>query len=380
ADTPKPDVEGPYPDPDVATQLFLPPDPDVEGEGSSHSDVGFSKTPQSPPKRPEIPDVEAETPKPDVAGPRQPCPDPDVATQLFLPPNPDVELPESRKTALKEPQIPDVEGETPNPDVGGTPGPAQEEAEASPTPQVRRSRRLAESRGGVASSGPTPKGHDQEHKPRPSPTPRPQRRRDQTGTGLGQTTPSVSTKGNGRGSASAPPPQEEEEPAEGAKRSLRPRTAPGPAHIRVLFTGLVASPALLVALRTLGGTEATSVTDCSHLVTDGIRRTLKFLCALGRGIPIVTPQWLLQSAQGGRPLSPGPFLPRDPSHERRFGFRLRPALAQARARPLLQGYQVHVTPSVQPCPEDMRDIVTCCGGTFLPQLPREHAVRGHGDT
>uniref|UniRef100_A0A8C3QNR1 BRCT domain-containing protein n=1 Tax=Cyanoderma ruficeps TaxID=181631 RepID=A0A8C3QNR1_9PASS len=374
---PKPDVEGPgapHPDSGVTTQLFLPPDPDVEGKGPSDSDVGFSKTPQTPPKLPGIPDVEAETPGRDVEGPGRPCRDPDVATQLFLPPHPDVELPESSETALKGPQIPDVEGETPNPDVGGAPGPAQEEAEAFPTPQVRRSQRLAESGGGVASSGPTPKGHDQETKPRPSPKPRPQRRRSQTRMGLGEATPSASIKGDGRGSASAPPLQEEE-PAEGAKRSLRPRTAPGPAHIRVLFTGLVASPALLAALGTLGGTEATSVRDCSHLVTDGIRRTLKFLCALGRGIPIVTPQWLLQSSHGGRPLSPGPFLPRDPSCERRFGFRLRPALARARAQPLLQGYQVHVTPSVQPCPEDMRDLVTCCGGTFLPQLPREHAPR-----
>ncbi|NXY38332.1 MDC1 protein, partial [Pomatorhinus ruficollis] len=335
----------PHPDSDVTTQLFLPPDPDVEGERPLDSDAGFSKTPQTPPKLPEIPDVEVETPNRDVEGPGRPCRDLDVATRLFLPPNPDVELPESSETALKEPQIPDVEGETPNPDVGGAPGPAQEEAEALPTPQVRRSQRLAGSRGGVASSGPTPKGHDQEPKPCPSPKPRPQRRRGQTGLGLGETTPSVSIKGNGRGSASAPPLQEEE-PAEGTKRSLRPRTAPGPAHIRVLFTGLVASPALLVALGTLGGTEATSVRDCSHLVTDGIRRTLKFLCALGRGIPIVTPEWLLQSSHGGRPLSPGPFLPRDPSRERRFGFRLRPALARARAQPLLQVTMSPMSPNI----------------------------------
>ncbi|XP_066194126.1 mediator of DNA damage checkpoint protein 1-like [Sylvia atricapilla] len=371
AKPPKPDVEGPAvpcPDPDVATQLFLPPDPAMERKGPSDSDVQFSKTPQTPRKLPEIPDVEVETSNADVEGTGQPCPDPDVATQLFPPPNPDVEHPESCKTALKETQIPDVESEPPNPDVGRAPGTIQEEAEALPTPQVRRSQRLAESRGGVVSSDSTPKGRDQDHQPRP------QRRRHQAGVGLAQAPPSMSIKGNGRGSVSALPPQQEE-PAGGAKRSLRPRPLPGPAHIRVLFTGLVASPALLVALGTLGGTEATSVRDCSHLVTDGIRRTLKFLCALGKGIPIVTPQWLLQSSHSGRPLSPGPFLPQDPSPERRFGFRLRTALARARAQPLLQGYQVHVTPSVQPCPKDMRDIITCCGGTFLPQLPQEHTPR-----
>ncbi|XP_054145291.1 mediator of DNA damage checkpoint protein 1 [Melozone crissalis] len=428
-ETPDPDVEGEE-DLDVATQLFLPPDPDVEGEGPSepgigspnppksplnlpeipdvntespnpdvgeslrghrtllgdadpdveeagpNPDVAASKRPQTAPEVPEIPDVEVDTPSPDVEGPGSPGLNPDVATQLFLPPAPDVEPLESPERAPHEPQVPDVEEAAPNPDVEGPPSPAQEGAEALPTPQVRRSQRLALRGGGGSSRGPAPtqNGHDQGSKPRPSHKPRPQRGQDQSAAVLEEATPSVTIKGNGRGSVAAPPP-EEEEPTEGAKRRLRPRAAPGSAQIRVLFTGLVASPALRVALGTLGGTEATSVHDCSHLVTDGIRRTLKFLCALGRGVPIVTPQWLLESSHSGRPLSPGPFLPRDPPCERRFGFRLRPALARARERPLLQGYQVHVTPSVQPCPEDMRDIVTCCGGTFLPQLPREYAPR-----
>ncbi|NXR81795.1 MDC1 protein, partial [Pycnonotus jocosus] len=374
--TPNPAVEGSQ---RGHRALLEDSDTDVEEEGPLDPDVWSPKTPQTPPKCSKIPDVEVKTPNPDVEGLGQPCPDPDVPTQLFLLPDPDVEHLESPKRTPNKTWIPDVEGESPKPDVVGASGPAQEDTEAPGAPQVRRSHRLNENRGGGASAGPAPteKQRGQDPKPRPSPKPRPQRRRDRKGAWLDQTTPSESITEDGRGSGSAPPPQREE-PAEGAKRRLRPRAAPGPAHIRVLFTGLVASPALLVALGTLGGTEATSVRDCSHLVTDGIRRTLKFLCALGRGVPIVTPQWLLQSSHSGRPLSPDPFLPRDPSCERRFGFWLRPALAQARARPLLQGYQVHVTPSVQPCPEDMRDIVTCCGGTFLPQLPREHAVRGHG--
>ncbi|NXA00761.1 MDC1 protein, partial [Nesospiza acunhae] len=379
------------PNPDVGESLrdhrmlLGDTDPDVE-EASPNPDVAASKRLQTALEVPEIPDVEVDTPNPDVEGLGSPGLNPDVATQLFLPPAPDVEPVESPKRAPDRPQVPDVEEVAPNPDVEGPPSPAQEEAEAPPTPQVRRSRRLAVSGGGGASHGPTPtqNGHGQgskprpSAKPRPSPKPRPQRGQHQSVAVLEEATPSVSIKGNGRGSIAAPPPGEEE-PAEGAARRLRPRAAPGSAQIRVLFTGLVASPALRVALGTLGGTEATSVHDCSHLVTDGIRRTLKFLCALGRGVPIVTPQWLLESCHSGRPLSPGPFLPRDPPCERRFGFRLRPALARARERPLLQGYQVHVTASVQPCPEDMRDIVTCCGGTFLPQLPREHAVRGSRD-
>ncbi|NXP65552.1 MDC1 protein, partial [Chloropsis cyanopogon] len=326
--------------------LLVDAGPDVE-EAAPNPDVAASNIPQMAPKVPSIPDVEVQTPNPDVDRPGSPCLDPDVATQLFLPPNPDVERPESPEVAPNEPQVPDVEQEAPNPDVEGPPGPAQEEAEAPPTPQVRRSQRLAESGGGGASAGPAPAqpGRDRPPKPRPSPKPRPQRGRYRTRAGLEEATPPMSIQENGRGSGAAPPP-EEEDPAGGATCRLRPRAAPGSAHIRVLFTGLVASPVLRVALGTLGGTEATSVHDCSHLVTDGIRRTLKFLCALGRGVPIVTPQWLLQSSHGGRPLSPGPFLPQDPSCERRFGFQLRPALAQAQERPLLQVTVTSMSPNV----------------------------------
>ncbi|NWU46754.1 MDC1 protein, partial [Dromas ardeola] len=86
--------------------------------------------------------------------------------------------------------------------------------------------------------------------------------------------------------------QEEEEPPEVTGHQLRPRGGPGSAPPKVLFTGVVASPDMEVALRTLGGSMATSVFDCTHLVTDRVRRTVKFLCAVARGVPIVTPEWL----------------------------------------------------------------------------------------
>ncbi|XP_035744551.1 mediator of DNA damage checkpoint protein 1-like [Egretta garzetta] len=147
-------------------------------------------------------------------------------------------------------------------------------------------------------------------------------------------------------------------------------------HPQVLFTGVVASPGMEVALKTLGGSMATSVFDCTHLVTDRVRRTVKFLCAVARGIPIVTPEWLHKSAHSGRVLVPGPFLVRDSQQERHFGFSLAQALRRARRHPLLQGYEVHVTPSARPEPEHMKDIVTCSGGTFLPTMPDTYGVRG----
>lgn len=50
----------------------------------------------------------------------------------------------------------------------------------------------------------------------------------------------------------------------------------------------------------LGGSLASSVNEASHLVTDRIRRTVKFLCALGKGIPILSLNWLYQVRQKPR--------------------------------------------------------------------------------
>ncbi|XP_026723349.1 mediator of DNA damage checkpoint protein 1 [Athene cunicularia] len=163
--------------------------------------------------------------------------------------------------------------------------------------------------------------------------------------------------------------EQEKEPPEVTEPQLRPWGVPGSTPPKVLFTGVVASPGMEVALKTLGGSMATSIFDCTHLVTDRVRRTVKFLCAVARGVPIVTPEWLHKSTSSGRVLGTGPFLVRDRQQEQHFGFSLAQALRCARRHPLLQGYEVHVTPSVRPEPEQMRDIVTCSGGTFLPTMP-----------
>lgn len=60
---------------------------------------------------------------------------------------------------------------------------------------------------------------------------------------------------------------------------------------QIQFTGVIDDCGLEVIER-LGGEMAESGHDCTHLITDRVRRTVKFLCAVARGIPIVTPEWL----------------------------------------------------------------------------------------
>ncbi|XP_065272089.1 mediator of DNA damage checkpoint protein 1 [Emys orbicularis] len=147
--------------------------------------------------------------------------------------------------------------------------------------------------------------------------------------------------------------------------------AGGTASPRVLFTGVIDEAGEQV-VSALGGALARSVFDCTHLVTDRVRRTVKFLCALARGVPIVTLDWLDKSGRSACFLSPSGFLVRDTEQERNFHFSLAQSLQRARRGALLQGYEIHVTPNVKPEPEHMKDIIQCSGGVFLPHMPRAY--------
>ncbi|KAL7886574.1 hypothetical protein AOLI_G00042950 [Acnodon oligacanthus] len=145
------------------------------------------------------------------------------------------------------------------------------------------------------------------------------------------------------------------------------RSVAGPTH-KVLFTGVVDEDGEKVLLR-LGGGLAKGVGDMSHLVTDKVRRTVKFLCAVARGVPIVTPDWLTKCGKAGTFLSPNEFLVKDAEQEKKFNFKLQDSLRAASHQPLLQGYEIHVTPSVKPEPVQMKDIIACCGARYLPKMP-----------
>ncbi|XP_034380148.1 mediator of DNA damage checkpoint protein 1 isoform X3 [Arvicanthis niloticus] len=165
----------------------------------------------------------------------------------------------------------------------------------------------------------------------------------------------------------------EEETQGNPTRSRRTKPNQEAVAPKVLFTGVVDSRGERAVLA-LGGTLASSVNEASHLVTDRIRRTVKFLCALGKGIPILSLNWLYQSRKAGCFLPPDDYLVTDPEQEKNFNFSLRDSLSRARERRLLEDYEIHVTPGVQPPPPQMGEIINCCGGTVLPSMPHSYKL------
>ncbi|XP_041081693.1 mediator of DNA damage checkpoint protein 1 isoform X2 [Polyodon spathula] len=160
----------------------------------------------------------------------------------------------------------------------------------------------------------------------------------------------------------------------GSITGVSPRLTGSSSVPKILFTGVIDDCGLEVIER-LGGEMAESGHDCTHLITDRVRRTVKFLCAVARGIPVVTPEWLEKCGKNGCFLSPNAFLVKDVEQEKNFSFSLADSLIKARRKPLLEGYEVHVTPNVKPEPAQMKEIIQCSGASYLPKMPKVYKDR-----
>ncbi|XP_014477482.1 PREDICTED: mediator of DNA damage checkpoint protein 1-like [Dinoponera quadriceps] len=147
-------------------------------------------------------------------------------------------------------------------------------------------------------------------------------------------------------------------------------SSPSAAKHRILFTGITEDKYSKV-VKTLGGCKVDEPDKCTVLVTDKIRRTYKFLCALAKGVPIVSIDWLNNSESEAQFLNWENYILKDPATEAKFGFRLRKSLDRAKEKGLLVGYTIVLTPNIAPPPtEELKDMVISCGGRVLLRPPK----------
>lgn len=124
-------------------------------------------------------------------------------------------------------------------------------------------------------------------------------------------------------------------------------------------------------IQDLGGEVVTDTEDCSVLVTDKMRRTEKFLCMVGRGVPIVSSSWIQQSKLQGRFADPWSYILEDKENERKWGMGLGTTLVLVKLRgPLLNGLSFHVTKNVVPTPQQFKEIIESAGGCYLTSAPK----------
>lgn len=78
----------------------------------------------------------------------------------------------------------------------------------------------------------------------------------------------------------------------------------------------------------MGGEITTSPVTCTVLVSERIYRTNKLMSSINRGIPIVTPEWLIASRKAKTFVDTEPYRLRDVDSEKRYSFTLKQSLGQ----------------------------------------------------
>lgn len=78
----------------------------------------------------------------------------------------------------------------------------------------------------------------------------------------------------------------------------------------------------------IGGSIVDCAKECTVLVCEKIYRTNKLMSSVGRGIPIVVPEWLITSHKQKRFVDTEPYLLNDAENEKRFNFNLKTSLGQ----------------------------------------------------
>ncbi len=115
-------------------------------------------------------------------------------------------------------------------------------------------------------------------------------------------------------------------------------------------------------MTTFDATEVESWAECTHLVTDKVRRTIKFLCAIAAGKHIVSMKWIDECKKAKQILPAEDYILEDHQAQDQYGFKLRESLEKARKTSLFSGYRFYITASCRPSKADMKDVLTASGG------------------
>ncbi|CAL4121208.1 unnamed protein product, partial [Meganyctiphanes norvegica] len=138
---------------------------------------------------------------------------------------------------------------------------------------------------------------------------------------------------------------------------------------KVMFTGFSEIKYEKI-ISELGGSMVENAQECTVLVADGIKRTVKLMAVLGRGRPIVSSEWLNASKLARNFTDPWSYLVVHKEAEKKWNFQLKKTLKSASSNPLFEGYSLYVTKSVKPPPDQMKEIILCSGGEFLESAPK----------
>lgn len=117
-------------------------------------------------------------------------------------------------------------------------------------------------------------------------------------------------------------------------------------------------------LDTLSIVRTDNIMEATHLVAKSLTRTEKMLCAIARGLDVVSMSWIRAMVKAKAVVPAASYALSDKKKEQQWGIQLADVLARSRLAPgaLLQGHHMVLTRHVRPSSEVLAHIVEAAGG------------------
>nr|SVE74992.1 EOG090X027U [Daphnia dolichocephala] len=147
----------------------------------------------------------------------------------------------------------------------------------------------------------------------------------------------------------------------------------GKNRVVIRFSGFDSIDVSKAALK-LGAAVAHNNREATHLVMPTFMRTPKLLCCIPTVKYILSPRWILESAQQGKLLEEESYLLKDTELERKMDVDLLKLLSLPQRDQLFKGKTFYITPSVVPSRSVLRDIVESSGGKVVGQPKSARAI------
>ncbi|XP_044584137.1 mediator of DNA damage checkpoint protein 1-like [Cotesia glomerata] len=117
---------------------------------------------------------------------------------------------------------------------------------------------------------------------------------------------------------------------------------------KILFAGKYAyNDNYKQTIENFGGKVVSDSKIATVLVAKKVKRTMEFLSAICRGIPIVSLNWIQDCVENHRFVDPNKYLLKNIESEKKYNFNLKMSLKRAREKNLFEGYYFIITSGIQ---------------------------------
>ncbi|XP_057321861.1 uncharacterized protein LOC130665467 [Microplitis mediator] len=160
------------------------------------------------------------------------------------------------------------------------------------------------------------------------------------------------------------------------KRSIRIETS---SSHKIIFVGkIIVNDSYRQSIESIGGKIVDDPKVATVLVAKKISRTVEFLSAICRSIPIVSVQWIEDSFYNRKFVDPKNYLLKDTVTEKRYGFRLETSLERAKKKRIFEGYTFVITSGIQKMSFDqLKYLIDVAGGRVFKsrsKIWRPHTI------